>query len=640
MKAVNNGKIILLVRHIELLKSDKWHSKSILAFLTQLMTYHGFYDESSFEWIHVPNFQIIATCQHLKFVDSRFVSQIHIVEISVPSLEEVEKIFSKILKDDVAWKLDFLESFVKIMREIKRSESGEIETLRIGRKIIDSLERYAEVNSSVLKYEFWRSLQFQATSGILNSALLLAFGSKDEETFFISPNGAAKLVPISYENFSTQIRKTLTKWINETEVNPMKIGLISETVELFLEINNFLADDDKCNLKGLVLLGFAGCGRKTVVQAVAHTFGYDLFWTPKANVSEKQLIAELRNIFQDEEEEQHRKTVIFINEIHFQLISCLRDKLYEAFYNYRGNSQIRMVIATDSLSQTEILMWGRVCHVHKIPMWSEESMKDLPLLCLEEIKESKLSHQFYKLHQLFNQYTEQPRRFVAFIQNFASILSTKREALHDKREHLQLGVNKLDEANQEVAKLKVEATNQKELLAEKRQEADDALNLITTSMHGAEDQKVELEDIKKKTEKETAKLKVRKTEIDAELKEIEPTLQAAKAAVGGIKSESLAEIRSLRAPPEVIRDILEGVLRLMGVNDTSWVSMKSFLSRRGVKEEIMNFDSRKISIEMREKVESLLQSRGESYDAANAKRASLAGNNLCYCAKMFMLKHA
>ena len=48
----------------------------------------------------------------------------------------------------------------------------------------------------------------------------------------------------------------------------------------------------------------------------------------------------------------------------------------------------------------------------------------------------------------------------------------------------------------------------------------------------------------------------------------------AKSAVGNIKSESLSEIRSLRAPPDVIRDILEGVLRLMGIFDTSWVSMK------------------------------------------------------------------
>ena len=69
-------------------------------------------------------------------------------------------------------------------------------------------------------------------------------------------------------------------------------------------------------------------------------------------------------------------------------------------------------------------------------------------------------------------------------------------------------------------------------------------------------------------------LQRRKKDIDAELKDVEPLVQEAKAAVGNIKPESLSEIRSLRAPPDIIRDILEGVLRLMGIFDTSWVSMK------------------------------------------------------------------
>ncbi len=51
-------------------------------------------------------------------------------------------------------------------------------------------------------------------------------------------------------------------------------------------------------------------------------------------------------------------------------------------------------------------------------------------------------------------------------------------------------------------------------------------------------------------------------------------IQEAKAAVGQIKSESLSEIRSLRAPPEVIRDILEAVLLFMGILDSSWASMR------------------------------------------------------------------
>lgn len=128
----------------------------------------------------------------------------------------------------------------------------------------------------------------------------------------------------------------------------------------------------------------------------------------------------------------------------------------------------------------------------------------------------------------------------------------------------------------------------------------------------------------------------------------------ASTAIGNIKSESLSEIRSLRAPPDVIRDILEGVLRLMGILDTSWNSMKTFLAKRGVKEDIRydclcffkgfktisnlilfsflnliyfyfrSFDAHSISEDSRAAVEQLLKDRKESFDPRNAKRASVA----------------
>jgi len=83
-----------------------------------------------------------------------------------------------------------------------------------------------------------------------------------------------------------------------------------------------------------------------------------------------------------------------------------------------------------------------------------------------------------------------------------------------------------------------------------------------------------MEVLQQQATEENKKLEKRKKEIDSELSQIEPLVREAKQAVGNIKSETLGEIRSLRAPPSVIRDILEGVLSLMGILDTSWVTMK------------------------------------------------------------------
>lgn len=79
--------------------------------------------------------------------------------------------------------------------------------------------------------------------------------------------------------------------------------------------------------------------------------------------------------------------------------------------------------------------------------------------------------------------------------------------------------------------------------------------------------------------------------VEAELADVQPLLDAARAAVGGIKTDNINEIRSLRMAPDAIRDVLEGVLLLMGQEDTSWNNMKQFLAKRSVKDDIVNFDA-------------------------------------------------
>ena len=122
-----------------------------------------------------------------------------------------------------------------------------------------------------------------------------------------------------------------------------------------------------------------------------------------------------------------------------------------------------------------------------------------------------------------------------------------------------------------------------------------------------------MEDLKGQTVKEQELLNERKAKIELEMAEIEPLVQEAKKAVGNIKSSTLSEVRALRAPPPVVKDILEGVLCLMGIQDTSWNSMKSFLAKRGIKEEILSFDARRISPRDRANVEQLLQGRSNSF---------------------------
>lgn len=172
--------------------------------------------------------------------------------------------------------------------------------------------------------------------------------------------------------------------------------------------------------------------------------------------------------------------------------------------------------------------------------------------------------------------------------------------------------------------LKGEAEKQEVALAEKREMANNALEMIATTMKSATNQKSDLLELKNKAQENEVLLKKRKEAVELELREVEPMLKEAVSAVGQIKTEALSEIRSLRAPPDIIRDILEGVLRLMGTRDTSWNSMKSFLAKRGVKEDIRSLNPSRISVENCNAVEKLMNTKAESFDIKNAKRASAA----------------
>ena len=52
-------------------------------------------------------------------------------------------------------------------------------------------------------------------------------------------------------------------------------------------------------------------------------------------------------------------------------------------------------------------------------------------------------------------------------------------------------------------------------------------------------------------------------------------------------------------PPEAIRDVLEGVLTVLNQQDTSWNNMKKFLGQKSVRDDIIEYDARKITPEIR-----------------------------------------
>ncbi|XP_017764042.1 PREDICTED: cytoplasmic dynein 2 heavy chain 1 [Eufriesea mexicana] len=229
-----------------------------------------------------------------------------------------------------------------------------------------------------------------------------------------------------------------------------------------------------------------------------------------------------------------------------------------------------------------------------------------------------------KAHLQAPRQQQAPARFFALIHTWKYLHVTWNEEVEQKLSSLEAGVGKLKEAGEQVAKLEDEVSKQRQELEVEQGRANAALEQITATMRGATGQRGEMSNLKAETERESAELARRKTDIEGELGKVEPLVEQAAQAVAGISADALAEVRSLRAPPAPVRDVLEGVLRLMGIKDTSWNSMKTFLAKRGIKDEIRTWDARRSTSSSLEAVAKLVKERPESFEEKTAKRASVA----------------
>ncbi|XP_041920571.1 cytoplasmic dynein 2 heavy chain 1 [Alosa sapidissima] len=734
-------RLVLYLKDINLPKPDKWGTSNLIAFLQQVLTYQGFYDEN-LEWVGLEGIQIVASMsaggavgRHL--LTTRFTSIVRICTIDYPDREQLQTIYGAYLQpvlqrtlgDHAAWgtagKVHQLAgSLVQVYEQVKAKftvddYSHYLFTPCILTQWVLSLLRYdltagksttaTDTVLEIVAYEARRLFRDRIVSAkdlhtfdnILMSVIRGDWGSdvldSMSDTFYVTWGAAHEAGAIMAPGQSLPPHgKPLGRLDSADLKEVIRKGILMYgrdnrelDILLFHEVLDFMSRVDRVLSRpggSLLLAGRSGVGRRTVTSVVSHMHAATLF-TPKVsrNYALKQFNADLKTVMQLAGIEG-QQVVLLLEDYQFvhpaflemvnsllssgevpglysteelePLLSSLKDQASQDgftgpifnYFAYRIQQNLHIVLIMDCTNTNFTINCEsnpalyRKCSVQWMEGWSESSMKKVPDMLLAQMSgeedisdrgdkkkraaasasQGDLSRSFLQIHESCREYGATPSQYMSFLRVYSSIHSSKQAALTQRQSHLQAGVAKLNEAKALVDELKGRAAEQSTLLRTKQAEADAALQEITVSMQNASDQKTEMEKIKGKMAQEVSKIEERKEKIDDELKEVQPLVEEAKRAVGNIKPESLSEIRSLRMPPDVIRDILEGVLRLMGTFDTSWVSMKSFLAKRGVREDIATFEARNITHEIRQSVEELLHRNKASFDPKNAKRASAA----------------
>lgn len=112
-------------------------------------------------------------------------------------------------------------------------------------------------------------------------------------------------------------------------------------------------------------------------------------------------------------------------------------------------------------------------------------------------------------------------------------------------------------------------------------------------------------------------------EVKTDLDQVEPAVIEAQQAVKCIRKQHLVEVRSMGAPPPVIKLALESICLLLGENATDWKAIRSVIIRDNFISTIVNFDADDISDDIRENMKRKYLSNPD-YTFEKVNRASLA----------------
>ncbi|CAK1578266.1 unnamed protein product [Parnassius mnemosyne] len=672
--------VTLLVRALHRGRRDAWSSCALHAALLQLVQQGGFWsqEEGGVQWNHTIRPRIIATADAgtASLLSPRLAAILPPIILSEPDDEELIEVAKKSLLENMAKtisendvsKLTF--SMLSMYREVTETfTSRPLYKWNAShlKRWCDNIKWHAPSTAADLNKSIIAEADMIFKNRLVTDEEKVEYTSiskrhlkhsENDVLFFktILRNDGVYMQAVDYDTWYQDTQKLINQCLTENDDN-----VFSETgIEACLELAILCPAIARAVNGGITIcVGGAGTGRRAAAALTAAALPAALLHVPRAH----RLAANLSTAITSAAE--CTRTLILIEELAIDndSLACI-ETLYRAqslhavpknilpslsqsqqsqhtLQNIKQHLGIVILLDKDEEKLSELIekypFLYNDSNIVWIERWSEETLRQMPPLIIQRlIKEdaSDVSKEdidtvpvegFVNIYKTIDaEWLRAPCRYVNFVKSYYFILSKKKTELVQRKNILSAGVEALRRARSEVATLQDEAATQEVALSEKQAAANNALDQIGATVRATTDKKDEMHVLKKNIEIENEKLQIRKKEIEAELASVEPVIKAAQAAVGEIRPEALSEIRSLRAPPDVVRDVLEGVLRLMGIADTSWHSMKNFLSKRGVKEDIRCLDASQITAEAVQSVQKLLERRGASFEPATARRASAA----------------
>jgi len=189
-----------------------------------------------------------------------------------------------------------------------------------------------------------------------------------------------------------------------------------------------------------------------------------------------------------------------------------------------------------------------------------------------------------------------PRDYLALIHNFVTCVNDQRGKVEDEQLHVNAGLSKLQQTQENVAELKIGLAAKSKELHEKEALANKKLQQMVADQNEAQKRKEEAEKMSADVAHQQEEIAQRKAKAQSELDEAEPALNNARSSVQGIKKRDLDEIRNLGRPPANVKSTLECVAIMLGETCGDWADVRKILAKSDFIPSILSFDGKHVAV--------------------------------------------
>ena len=210
-----------------------------------------------------------------------------------------------------------------------------------------------------------------------------------------------------------------------------------------------------------------------------------------------------------------------------------------------------------------------------------------------------------------------PRDYLDFIDHYISLFQSKQNEIDGQRHHLQIGLERLHETEDQVRVLREQVSQKKIELDSASIAAQEKLKLIVEKKEEATKSQNDSRRLAEEIKQDYGEIKEKQAKVDHELSQVEPLLLEAKNSVKQIQKAQLNEIRTMMNPPKNVQFTIKAVCLLLGEECNTWKDIQKVLRKEDFISNIINFNTKRISEANANTVEYDMKEANLTYEAVN-----------------------